>query len=224
MAERSVLDIRGQRGRVVPNIFYSGASGAAELSILFAGWQYGTDLPLFYYTRNLLLARGADVLAVDFRYASEPAYARLSEQKRQEWFLEEVDSVYQAAQARAHQRLTVVAKSFSTMAMAHLVLDGRMDEQTRLVWLTPVLEAESIRETLRSCRYPSLLAIGSRDPGFDRTMVRKLAKNKNLDLLILEKGDHSLEIPGDVPRSLDLLSAYLTRLTKFLGAAGNRKK
>ena len=90
MISKGSLTIRGHRMRRVPNNFYRQKVDSDALCILFGGWHYTTDMPLFYYTRRIFAGLGFDVLAVDFQYAESRRYAQLPDRKRQEWFLEEV--------------------------------------------------------------------------------------------------------------------------------------
>lgn len=220
MATKGSLDIRGFKGAAVPNAFYRQKAETDALCIIFGGWHYSAEMPVFYYTRRVLSGLGFDVLAVDFSHAADRSYARLSDRKRQEWFLAEVDAVFSAATKRhKYRRIALAAKSIGTMALAHLVLSGKLSEHTSLIWLSPLLEAESIRENLNASSIPSLVVVGNRDPQFDQPLLKKVARNSNLDLMIIERANADLEVEGDAVRSIELLAGYVSRLKRFLGAS-----
>jgi hypothetical protein len=223
MVTRGSLDIRGFKGAAVPNVFYQQEAEADALCIVFGGWHYTTDMPIFYYLRQVLGGLGFDVLAVDFDHASDRRYARLSDRNRQKWFLAEVDSVFNAATARRrYRRVCVAAKSIGTMAIAHLILAGRVGNQAKLVWLSPIVEAESIQETLRTCTIPSLVVVGNRDVQFSPSLLKKLSRNRKLDIMIIERANEDLEVDGDAVRSIELLVGLLGRLRGFLGTANDK--
>lgn len=213
------LDLRGHKGRRLANAFFPARTGAGALAILFGGWNYSTDMPLHFYARELLVSLGSSVLTVDFRYASDPRYARLSEQKRREWFLGEVEGVLEASRRLPHRGMILVAKSLATMAIAHLVLGGRLEAESRLVWLSPLLDIESMRTTLAGCRYESLVVVGNRDPRYDSQTVRRLRRNPRLEVMVLQRANEDLEAAGDITRSIGLLPRYLERLKNFVEPA-----
>lgn len=222
MATKGSLDIRGFRGDSVPNVYYRQKAETDAICLIFGGWHYSPEMPAFYYTRRVLSGLGFDVLTVDSSHASDRRYARLSDRKRQEWFLAEVDAAFNAAlRRRRYRRIVVAAKSIGTMGLAHLLLTGKLTEHAYLIWLSPLLEAESIRENLRSCATPSLVVIGKRDPQYDEALVKGLSKNVKLDLMVVERANEDIEVEGDALRSIELLAGYVSRLKSFLGASSD---
>ena len=223
MITKTALKIRGFRGRGVPNSFYLHEEGSDALCILFGGWHYTTEMPLFYYSCRVLAGAGFDVLAVDFRYSTDPRYARLSDRKRQEIFLSEVRAAFAAPERSRYRRLMVGAKSLGTMALAHLSLEGLLGDEARLVWLSPLLEAESIRGTLAACTNPSLVVVGNRDARYSEPLLKELGRNAALDIMIVERANEDLEIEGDAVRSIELLAGYVSRLRGFASASRRRR-
>ncbi|HUX22064.1 MAG TPA: hypothetical protein VMW69_12555 [Spirochaetia bacterium] len=222
MAIKGSLDIRGFKRVSVPNAYYRQKAETDALCLIFGGWHYSTEMPVFYYTRRVLSGLGFDVLTIDSSHSSDRRYARLSDRKRQEWFLSEVDAAFEAARhRRRYRRIVVAAKSIGTMALAHLLLSGKLTGHVYLIWLSPLLEAESIRENLQTCATPSLVVIGKRDPQYDEALVKGLSKNGKLDLMLIERANEDIEVEGDALRSIELLAGYVGRLKSFLGASSD---
>ena len=220
MVLKTALPIKGYKGRPVANVLYRQSAEADSLGVIFGGWRYTTDLPLLYFTRRILLGMGADVLAVDFSYSMERTYAKLSDKKRQEWFLADVRAAYaQALRRKTYKRCTAVGKSLGTLAVADLIMESMIKDSAQLVWLSPLLGAESIRSTLAETTNPSLVVLGTHDESFSEANVRLIRKNSKLDLMVVERGDENIEVEGDVARSAELVVAYINRLKTFLGLA-----
>ena len=216
----SKLNITGFKGSPVPNNYYQQKAATDALCIIYGGWGYTTEMPLFYYTRRILSGLGFDVLTVDLDHSTDRKYARLSDEKRQEWFLTEVERIFDAATGQRRYRRTVLAAmGIGSMALASLLISRKLAGHPYLVWLSPLLEAESIRETLTSCSVPSLVVVGNRGSHFDHALVQRLSRNENLDLMIIERANDQLEVEGDALRSIELLAGYVSRLKRFLGAS-----
>ncbi len=60
------LKIRGHRGEAVANTFFRQTPASDHVAIAFPGVAYTCHMPLLYYQTQLLLARGADVLWVEY--------------------------------------------------------------------------------------------------------------------------------------------------------------
>lgn len=218
----SKLNITGFKGSPIPNNYYQQKAATDALCVIYGGWGYTTDMPVFYYTRRILSGLGFDVLTVDLDHSTDRKYARLSDEKRQEWFLTEIERIFDFASGQRRYRRTVLAAmGIGSMALAGLLISRKLGGHPSLVWLSPLLEAESIRETLSACSVPSLVVVGNRGAQYDQALLQRLSRNENLDLMIIERANDHLEVEGDALRSIELLAGYVSRLKRFLGAAND---
>jgi predicted alpha/beta-hydrolase family hydrolase len=217
---KAALPIRGYKGRQVSNVFYRQEVRTDNIFVLFGGWRYNTDMPLLYYTRKIAFGLGADVLCLDVPYSVDRRYAKQSDQERQRWYLSDVSAAFGVITDRnQYRRVTLVGKSLGTLATAHLLIEGALGESTNLVWISPLLEMESVRSAIAGCSVPSLLVVGSLDESFSEANISEIRRNSSLQLMVIEHGDGDLEAPGDVARSTEIASAYVRRLKSFLGLA-----
>jgi len=215
------LPIDGYRGHIVRNTLYRREAPSDHLAVVFPDLLYPSTAPLLYYTRELLLAGGADVLTVDDDYEGE---------WRNNRFLEDVVAVYETAGLyHPFDRLTVIGKALGTIAAAYLVREARLPEQAEVVWIAPPVDAESVVETLRACRYRSLVVAGSY-PGShpsigmkaraaasgERAELIALRENDRMTVHLFEGADDNLERAGEPLVSLDLLNSYVHLLADFL--------
>jgi len=215
------LPIDGYRGHSVKNTLYRRELPSDHLVLIFPDTLYPSAAPLLYYTRELLLGGGADVLTVEGDYEGEWRNLR---------FLEDVVAVYETAVLyHPFDRLTVVGKSLGTLAAAHLVREARLPEQAEVVWIAPPTDAASIIETLHECHNRSLVIAGSY-PGSrpaaglkaraaasgDRAELLALRENDRMTVHLFEGADDNLERAGEPLVSLDLLASYVHLLADFL--------
>ncbi len=215
------LPIDGYRGHTVRNTLYRHELPSDHLAVIFPDTLYPSSAPLLYYTRELLLGGGADVLTVEDDYDGEWRNLR---------YLEDVIAVYETAELyHPFERLTVVGKALGTLAAAHLVREARLAEQAEIVWITPPADAASLIETLRECHYRSLVIAGSypearpsiglkerASASADRAALLALRDNDRMTVHLFEGADGNLERAGEPLVSLDLLSSYIHLLADFL--------
>ena len=71
------LEITGDEGRNVSNQFIQQESPGNKLAVLYPGTRYTCDRPLLYFTTELLLSKGYDVLQLWSNYNS-PQFKDLS--------------------------------------------------------------------------------------------------------------------------------------------------
>ncbi len=212
------LEIAGYRGEPVPNSFIRQDAEAEHLAILFPGIRYTVDMPLLYYPGRLLSGRGADVLRVQYAYGWRDDFAAAPEAERERWMVADAQAAAETAlAARAYGRITLAGKSIGTLAMGHLLAAGPQLAQARCIWLTPLLQYEGLRAQIKRGRQPSLFVIGTADHGYDPVTLSEVVEATKGESVVVEGADHSLELPGSIPRSLDALKQVVQAVEAFLG-------
>ena len=113
--------------------------------------------------------------------------------------------------------MLIVAKSATTAALANLFSrELPKAPQLKIVWLTPVLGLPDQPGKIAAIDAPGLLVIGTADHHYDSALVEQLLASDRLTPCIIEGGDHSLDIAGDVPGSVAALGATLDAVRMFL--------
>ncbi len=79
------IDIQGRSGLAIPNSLIRQDERNSRLAVFFPGLTYRNTMPVLYYPQKLLLARGYDVLSVDYAYDQIPAFMGLSEEDKVAW-------------------------------------------------------------------------------------------------------------------------------------------
>lgn len=206
--------IAGHEGAPVPNQFLRHEGGAEELAIFLPGLGYTCDMPLFYYAQNLLEERGFDLLRVEYDYRGDAAFRAQLVAERYHRLFADATAAYWAARALgSYSRVTLIGKSLGTLAMSHLLtLEELTEVEMRLVWLTPLLHREIVREQIRRHEARSLVIIGTSDPVYAVARLDEI----EAPTLAVEGAEHGMDIPGDVPGSIDAMRRVAFALQQFL--------
>jgi hypothetical protein len=210
-----ILEAKGFGGAPVPNTFIWQASGADTLGILLPGVGYTCEMPLLYYSQDLLESQGCDVLAVRYDYRQLPEVTSLDGMLDR--LTEDSTAVIAAGLAqRDYPNIVLVGKSLGTIAMAHLG-DLLADRIVRWCWYTPLLKRDDVLEQIKARGRDSLVVIGTADSHYDAGILAELDAHFGATKVIVHDADHGIDIPGDIRRSLDGIRQVIEGLETFLG-------
>ena len=212
----SALKINGYRNEPVPNTFFQQPGSSTRIAIMLPGIGYTCQMPLLYYLTNLMLALGADVLWVEYQYNRRPDFQALSDDEQKRWLLSDVTAACHAALARPYDLVTLAGKSLGTIALGHLLTKEPQFAHSQAIWLTPLLKNEMLRGQLREARQRSLLAIGTSDKQYDPSVLEELKALSNVRAVILEEADHSLEIKGQLLKSIKFIGDLMREIELFV--------
>lgn len=213
------LKINGYRNEPVPNTFIQQAGSTDRIAILFPGIGYTCHMPLLYYTRSLLFALGSDILLVEYAYNKSAHFQALSNEERERWFFADVEAASEAALfVHEYSEVTLVGKSLGTLAIAHLLSKSRF-ANSRAVWLTPLLRDERVRIQIRKTAQKALVVVGTNDMQFDADFLATLRTVPQVEAMVLEGADHSLEFKGDLLKSINLMEQVIGRMREFFAAS-----
>jgi hypothetical protein len=213
------LEIAGYREQRVPNTFFRQDGQTDHLAIVLPGLGYTGDMPVLYYPKAVLLGLGADVLQVKYAYNERPDFQRLSDAERNQRLSADVAAACDVGLAqRAYQRVSLVGKSLGTRAMADLLGINDRLAHAYCVWLTPLLRDNTLRTAIQQRKPRSLFVIGTADPFYDPAYLAEMQRATGGDALVLEGADHSLEIAGDIDRSLVAMRDLVSAVRAFYAA------
>ena len=94
------------------------------------------------------------------------------------------------------RRVTVVAKSLGTVALAHLHAEAFQGSETDAIWITPLFPLPEVRRGAVSVGLRSLLVAGTADSAHHGEFHEEVRSALSADSLLLAGADHSLEVPG----------------------------
>lgn len=213
------LEIVGRQGLAIPNALIRQDNPSGRLAILFPGLTYRNSMPALYYPRQLLLARGCDVLMVNYAYDQIPEFGVLSEEEKVAWIGAEARAVMGGVLAlNSYEHFTLVGKSLGTAAMAAIAPDEPRLASADLIWLTPGFKTHGVLEGMARCPQRSVLVLGTADPHYEEPYV-EAARARGADVVLLSGIDHGLEKPGDVVASVEAMAEIMTLLSAWLDRA-----
>jgi len=214
VVEFASLAVSGYDDLPVPNTFIR-QSETAHLAVILPGFRYTADMPSLHFAAQILVEKGADVLRVDYAYSHTDFLTR-SEAEQGRWLSTDVQAACQVVLAqRSYQQFTLVGKSLGTLAIGYLLGDLRF-HGAKCLWQTPLLGVEWLRTRITQSKPPSLFVIGTADPSYLPAYLAELETATQGRSIVLDDVDHSLEVPGSVAHSLDVLTRIVAEMQKFL--------
>ena len=174
-------------------------------AIVLPGAGYSTQAPLLWYARRAALEAGRNALAIT------DLFDRESDDPVQ-WVEERCEACLSHVRARDEHPLLI------TKSLTSLAAQFAATWDLPAVWLTPLIAtpglstAEQVLAGLRAGTQPRLLVGGADDPSWDGSLASALS---GAEVLELAGSDHSLEVPGDVKRSLDNLKRVTQAMRQF---------
>ncbi len=214
------VEIAGYRNEPVPNTFIRQEGPAEHIAIALPGIGYGCQMPMLYYPSRWLLDHGADVLWVEYAYLRWADYGGMTSAEKGQVLLADTTAACRAALAqRSYKRVTVLGKSLGTLAMGHLLTAEPALAQARAIWLTPLLQNVNLRSQMQHSRQPALIVVGAADSHYDRAALEQVQSATQAQTVLVDGADHSLEIPGDLWRSLQALEQVMHAVETFIYAA-----
>ena len=206
--ESKTISFRAKSGDITatlmtPDAFHRG------LAIVLPGAAYSCAHPLLYYSIKVLLKNKYRVIALNKLYAEDPQFVEITKTEEALHFVEE-DSICLFEQIR-DQFLTIdtiLAHSLGTYAVA-CALENELVTPRNIIWQCPSLNSKW--NTMKNCPTRSLGIIGTLD---ERYSLAKTCLPK--DRLVIEGADHSLEIPGDPNKTIEILKQVTQKTYDWL--------
>jgi hypothetical protein len=209
--EIETLEVAGYRQRPVPNSLIIHPGQTDHLGVILPGYRHTVDMPDLHYAGQVLIAKGADVLRVEYAYPKTD-FMKLSEEEQSNWLAADVRAACAAGLARReYRKITLIGKSLGTLAMGHL-LEDPVYARAKCVWSTPILASAWLCSQIRKHHPPSLFIIGDADHFYRPAVLNQLVEATRGRALVLEKVHHGLEVEGDLTGTL----AALRRITEAL--------
>ena len=213
----TTLAITGYRDEPVPHTFLRQDQAARHVAILLPGIGYTCDMPLLYYPSRLLLARGADVLRVEYAYQRREDFTAAAPDEQGRRVVADVTAACHAVLAqRDYEQITIVAKSLGTLALGPVLAADPRLAHVHAVWLTPLLRIDHLRAHIARWGGHSLFVIGTADPYYDAAYLAEVQHATRGETIVIEGADHSLEIQGDVLRSLEAMTQVMRAVQQFV--------
>ena len=217
MVSSGQLKIKGYNGRLVKNRFFKQSVDKQEVALIFPGHGYNSNMPLLYYTIRTILSCGLNVLAVDYDYSNTPEFMKESQRTRSDWLIEDVEAALKVITEEENQKVVcLTGMSLGTQALGYLLETHENLRDAKTIWFTPLIRNPELMEQMLTHMKDAVMVVGTKDPHYDRDIVDRLNATTQLSGIIIDGGNHSLEIEGDVTQSLQVLMQIVAILEQFL--------
>ena len=169
-------------------------------------------MPLLYYTTELFLDQGRDILQL----WSTPDFMSLSQSEQTQHLLEYGEALLMAGKnGGSYKEFILVGKSMGTLTMTLLLTKFPELLKETTIWFTPLVNLPPVSQALLSSTGPAFAVGSDADPTFHQEVIAQIKSLPNMTTLVINDADHSLEIPGDPLRSIQVLSRVMTDLASF---------
>jgi predicted alpha/beta-hydrolase family hydrolase len=217
MVKYRTLPIIGHQDEPLPHTFLEQEVKTDHLALLLPGVGYTVHMPLLYYPMLELVGRGADVLRVETMYVRQSGFGKLSPADRARWvFADAIAACSVALAQRAYTRITLVGKSLGTMTMGYLLTSEARLAHANAIWLTPLLWNDVLRSQIQQTSPNSLFVVGTADPHYNPALLSEVETATDGQSVVIEEGNHSLEIQGDVLGSIQAIDTVMRAVKAFL--------
>lgn len=215
--------IKGYKQLEVPNTFYKHKENHKHLAVLLPGMGYTCQMPLMYYTTRLLLEQEINVFQVEYDYSHNETFTSLPFEKQKEWLLTDVRAGLNAIfDYQVYEKVTIIGKSLGTLAMGHLLPHYQQLKKADAIWLTPLFHNEKLVKEILECPQRSLFITGSADSCYVEENATRILQETESELLLIENGNHSLEIKDNIFSSIEAMSKVLTGIKQFLNNTNSK--
>ena len=185
----------------------------SHLGVVLSGRGYGPQGPVLHYPRLVLQQLGADVRVVTNPTTDE----HLSDDAQWQQFYSGVGTqVENFIEDSRPDRVTFVAKSLGTMALANMELSVSEFDRVEAVWLTPLFGRPDVCDGAVRKNWRSLIVAGQADGYHDAASHARVVAALGADSLVLEGADHSLEVARDINATLRAHARLVERILRFL--------
>ncbi len=201
----------------IPNTFLRQDTDTDKLAMILPGLNYTCDMPLLYYSTQVMLSGGADVVQVKYDYSQTQTRQASSLTERFSQMKADVTQMVQVAlQQRSYKHLTLIGKSLGTLAIPYL-LDANLPIQPQTcIFLTPILsELMPALGLIQQCPH-TLYVIGTQDHYYDPDLISHFRTTNPDNFMIIEGINHSLEVPGKILLSLSKLETMIQKFDMFI--------
>lgn len=194
----------------VPNEFWR--IGSDALLVMLPGVGYTNQMPWMFYVHELAIARRWDVLQVNYDYRG---MSGTTQEERVQRLTADCRTTLDAALAEGdHTEVVLVGKSLGSIVMASLLRTG-IAQDLSMIWLTPLLRLPEVREAITANAGCSAVVIGTRDDHYDAEVIAEM-EGQGAMVRVVDGGDHSLDIEGDVGASIGALREVINALDGYL--------
>jgi hypothetical protein len=188
--------------------------GESHLGLVLPGGEYGPLGPALRVPVLALEQVGAEVRTVAYPPARPGG---LGEDESRAFNTSVATTVGEMVGEIRRERVTFIAKSRGSMALAALDPSVVRCDDVRAVWVTPAFGLDYVRRGAIAKGWRSLVVAGGIDSFHDPVGHDEVVRALDAWSLVLEGADHLLEVAGDVQATLACWTQVASAVLEFVG-------
>ncbi|MFF2753632.1 alpha/beta hydrolase [Psychrobacillus sp. NPDC058041] len=192
-------------------------TGSKTICFMFSGSGYNYDKPLFYYATMKMLQNKIDIVHIHYSYGEHILKTTLEEISKT--MVDDITPVILDVLKNGQYDETIfLGKSIGTIPIANHFMKRNEFSNSKMILLTPLLNYDSIFNSILNSEHQGLLVIGDKDHHFDSNQIEQLSNSK-LKIEVIQNAIHSLDIvDSDTTNSILTLSRVVEKLEETLKA------
>lgn len=201
----------------IPYMWIRNEEPNKSICIMLPGLGYSTQRPLFHYATSVCLNNHVDVLHINYHFAKNEYFKKLTRSEQDRWMYEDVKVVVEKVlKDSTYEQCFLLSKSIGTIPMAIEWTEKNFLHNAFGIWLTPLLKDDNVFNALLNTELPSLYVIGDQDHHFIEERISTLKNNELVSSVVIPNADHGLEIKGDTLASIDAVKEVLESVQEFI--------
>jgi len=187
------------------------------LGLVLSGFGYTYRNPLLYYSTNILLELGIDCIEIDFKYPYDDSFISMSPTEKDQYFENDCKIVLENLVniIDNYKNVVLIGKSLGTSIIRKLLKNDLIQAKAIIVLLTPGNEWSNFIPELVKIDNFTFVATSNEDINYKVPNLLDFYKKKNLTLIELSKGDHSLEV-NKIENDIEILRNVIIKEKEFV--------
>lgn len=178
------------------------------LVVLLPGIGYTLDRPLLDYSKKLALELGYDVLPVEYGFQVKRKV--LNPKEEFPYLKKESMDIFKLALNDNYKKIVFISKSIGTIV--HTLLSNEVKNcEIKNIYLTPVNQTMKV-----GIKENSLVISGTSDPLISKETIEEIRKISGVKLIEVKNGDHSLNVEGNVIKSIEVIHKVIEAEKEYL--------
>ncbi len=191
-------------------------NGGSTICFMLSGSGYTYEKPLFYYSTMTMLENKRDVVHIHYSYEND--ILNLPVEKITDVMAKEIIPIVEdVRENNYYTEMMFLGKSLGTIPLIHKLMKTSMYKDSPLILLTPLLDFDSIVESLLTGDHQTLIIIGEKDVHYTQEAIENIQDKSNIEIEVLPNANHSLDAnPTSTSMSIRILNQVTEKIEEFL--------
>lgn len=189
--------------------------GSSTVCFMFSGSGYNYDKPLFYYSTMLMLEHKIDVVHIHYSYDEQVMNKPIEELTKV--IMDDINPVInEVLKDEQYNETLFLGKSLGTIPIANDLMKREEFTQSKMIVLTPLLNFDSIFDSVLHSCHDGLLVIGDKDHQYNASQMERLEPS-NLKIEIVKNANHSLNVGEyETESSIEAIANIIEKLKEVV--------